>query len=107
MNKTFSLLHSTAMLVALIGIILHILGVEIGYIILGIGACLLLFTRLFAHAKIEDKTMRRQIMILAFGAVFLISASYLIYLGKRYWLIPLIADALIELYISFRISNKF
>lgn len=107
MNRTTSLLHTTALIIALVGIIAHIFGVEFGYVILGIGACTLFLIRLYAHAKIEDKTMRRQIMILAFGSVLLISVTYLIYLGKKYWVLPLTADALIELYISFRISNKF
>ena len=105
MNKTFSLVHALSMLVALIGVVAYIFGVREGYIILGVGAVLMFIVRLFAHARIEDKTQRRQIAILALGAVFLMGAVYIMYQSKRYWVIPLLADALIELYISFRMKS--
>lgn len=105
MNKAFSLVHALSMLVAFIGVVIYFFGIREGYIVLGAGAVAMFLVRLFAHAKTDDKTERRQILILTMGSVFLMVAVYIMYQSKRYWVIPLLADALVELYISFRMKR--
>lgn len=105
MNKAFNLVHALSMLVAFVGVVLYVFGVREGYLVLGAGAVAMFLVRLFAHAKAEDKTERRQIMILVAGSVFLMAAVYIMYQSKRYWVIPLLVDALVELYISFRMKR--
>lgn len=93
------------MLIALIGVVSHIGGYLYGWCVLGFGAMLMLIVRLIWHARIGNKTTRRQILILMFGALMLLSATYLIYIGRRYWVIPIIIDAIVELYVSFRLKD--
>lgn len=100
-----SALHSAAMIAALAGVVAHIGGFAYGWAILAAGAGAMFFIRLYIRARERDRNTMRQIGILMFGAVALLAAAYLMYTGRRYWVIALIVDAAAELYISFRLKS--
>lgn len=105
MNKTISMLHSLSMGVAFVGVISYILGFEYGWVALAIGALVLFMVRLYVRARTTDKNQMRLLSIMMFGAVLLLSAAYLMYSGRHYWVIPLMIDALVELYVSYRMRG--
>lgn len=104
-SRTIATLHITAMLVALAGVVAHIVGFGYGWLMLAIGAGAMFIVRLYIRARLTDKNAMRQTGMLMFGAVVLIAAAYLMYSGRRYWVIPLLIDAAVELYISFRLKS--
>ncbi len=104
MGKRIYALQNVAMAVALIGVIAYVFGFAWGWAILAVAAFVLAMARLFIRARITDKNAMRLASILMFGAVLLLASAYLMYSGKHYWVLPLLIDALIELYVSFRLK---
>ena len=104
MKKVVSALQNIAMVIAFVGIIAFILDFSYGWLILAVAAFVLFMVRLFIRARLTNKNDMRLMSILMFGAVLLLGASYLMYVGKHYWVIPLLIDALVELYVSFRLK---
>lgn len=102
MNKTISIIHSVSMGVALVGVIAFIMGFEYGWCVLACGAFALFLVRLYMRAKTTDRNQMRLVSIMMFGAVLLFAASYLMYSGRHYWVLPLLIDAVVELYVSYR-----
>ena len=105
-NKIFNILHNIAMFVVIAGVLIYTIGYNIGWAIIAGGAFALILIRLFARAKATDKLQMRHITILLFGAALLLGTSYLMKEEKSYWVIPLLCDAVIELYVSFRLGKK-
>jgi len=99
------MLHTLSMSVAFVGVVAFVFGFEYGWMVLGAGAFALFLVRLYVRAKTTDKGQMRLLSILMFGAVLLLGSSYLMYSGKHYWVIPLLIDAVVELYVSFRMRE--
>lgn len=104
-NKVVKVLHAIALIASFLGMIVFTVGYSFGWMILAIGAFLLVMVRLYMRAKAVDKLLMRQLSILLFGAAFLLGSAYLMKEGKNYWVIPQMIDAVIELYVSFRVDN--
>lgn len=104
MEKSINTVHVVAMATCIVGIVLHILDIPAGCIILAIGSVALLFARVYSRAKATEPNLMRQLSILIFGALLLLGAAYLMHTGREYWLIPLLIDAVVELYISLRME---
>lgn len=105
-NKTINTIHTISMGLAIVGVVLQIVLGDWGWVILAAASLSLFFTRLFMRAKTTDKNSMRQLSILLFGAVLLLGSAYLMYSGRRYWVVPLIIDSVLELYISLRMDDK-
>lgn len=105
-NKIVTIIHTLSLIGALCGVVLFLFGVFCGWMVLGISALLLFLVRLFMRAKTTNKLLMRHLSILMFGAGFLLGGAYLMSEGKSYWVIPLVIDAVIECYISFRLGAK-
>lgn len=105
-NKTINTIHTIAMGMAIVGVIAQIMMGNWGWIILAAAALALFFTRLFMRAKTTEKNAMRQLSILLFGAVLLLGAAYLMYESRKYWVVPLLIDSVLELYISLRMDDK-
>lgn len=106
MTNKVNMAHAIAMVTTLTGVILHILGISAGIYCMLAGAALLFFVRLYMRAKATDKKLMRLLSIMMFGATLLICSALMIYSGKRYWVIPLLVDAVVELYVSFRMEKR-
>lgn len=104
MGKGVYGLQNVAMAVALVGVIAHVLEFPYGWTILAVAAFMLFLVRLYIRARTTNQGTMRLLSILMFGAVLLMGAAYLMYAGKHYWVLPLLIDALIELYVSFRLK---
>lgn len=105
MEKNINISHSIMMLLSLLGVVLHIFGFGMAWLVLASGAMGLFFIRLFVRVKCKDKNMVRLLSILMFGSVLLLGASYLMYSGRHYWVIPLMIDAVVEFYVSVRMGH--
>lgn len=106
MNNYVNYLHTASMAACIVGVMLFMFGMSYGWLVLAVASFVLFMTRLFIRAKTRNATMVRQLAILMFGAVLLLGASYLMYTGRRYWVLPLLVDAVLELYISIRMDNS-
>ncbi len=104
MGKGVYGLQNVAMAIALVGVIAHVLEFSYGWAILAVAAFMLFLVRLYIRARTTDKNAMRLLSILMFGAVLLMGAAYLIYSGRHYWVLPILIDALVELYVSFRLK---
>lgn len=105
MSHKVNFIHNIAMVLVLIGTLLYTIGQEFGWMIEGIGAFTLVLTRLYMRAKTTDRNLMRQYSIMMFGAILLLGAAYLMQNHKQYWILPILIDSIIELYISYRIRG--
>ncbi len=99
-------IDSAAMAVALIGVILAVLKIHISWAVIAAGALTSFFIRLFIRAKMKDKNAMRLMSVHMFAMVALLAAAYIIYSERRYWIIPVLVCALVELYVSLRMRRS-
>lgn len=104
-NKNLNIMHSVCMALALIGIVMFVLAYKHAWLVLAIASLALFLIRMFIRLKEKNKTTLRLMGILLFGAVLLMGSAYLMYRGRRYWVLPLLIDAAIELYVSLRMGH--
>ncbi len=90
------------MAAGVVGAIAFTVGLYYGWVPVLICGLLLFFVRLNHRMKTDDFKLRRLYSILMFSAVALCATAYLMMEGKRFWLIPLMISAVLELYSSLR-----
>ncbi len=106
MNRTIYRIDSMAMAVALIGVIMAVLKLEYSWAVIGAGALVSFFMRLYLRAKMTDRNAMRLMAVHMFASVALLASAYIIYSERRYWIIPVVICAVVELYVSFRVRQK-
>lgn len=100
--KTTNSLTLIAMTAGIIGAVAFTLGGYWGWAPLLACGLMLFFLRLHHRMHEDDFKTRRLYSILMFSSVALCATAYLMMEQKRFWLIPLMISAALELYCSLR-----
>lgn len=88
----------------IIGALLHIFALPIGFWIFAVSAVIFVVTRIITLPKTDDKRTRRLYAQLMIGAGCLLGTVYLMYVGQNAWAITLIISAFIDIWVSFRLK---
>lgn len=96
------ILTYAAMAAGVVGVVAQCLEMSHGWVGVLAAAVVLFFTRLGERMRADDVRTRRLVGILMFSAASLGASAYLMMEGKRYWLVPLMISATLELYASLR-----
>ncbi len=91
-----------SMALVIVGIVLHVLGLAGGVYVLAVGGFAMFCVRTYSRAICTDKAKMRLCTILIFSSLMVVAAAWVIYTGRRYWVIPLLVCSVLELYVSFR-----
>lgn len=100
--RAADILTYAAMAIGVAGVVAQCLEMSHGWIGVLASGVVLFFTRLGERMRAEGVGERRLIGILMFSAASLSASAYLMMEGKRYWLVPLMITAVLELYASLR-----
>ena len=86
----------------IVGALLHIFEWEPSVWLFGVGALVLIISRMLSLPKTDDRRIRRLYGQLFIGALCLLGSTYLMYIGHNAWALPLLLTAFIDVWVSYR-----
>lgn len=105
MKRIKNLSYVVGTMLVLISAVLVMEHVQYGTILFAVGAALVILHKLWSQYRGDDFRLRRMNRYQFFSAILLVGCSYLQFKGLNSWVVLLLVVAVLELFLSFRITK--